>query len=196
MKPRRKFDRTCHAGGRVLDEGYMRPGWQEASCPAKLFHVSDSTFFSDRAGQPVPRVSEEITTNVWRGLVALIESRLGDGSLARDFAMRDCEDGESYITGTDEDRFLDSLRALVPQAGSRPLNPNRLPGVAVILDILDFVALHIDEPASRTFHSYFGHQHLFFGPQWKVLCYARRDKVPERRGPNFRPKWYRIYLWR
>jgi hypothetical protein len=71
--------------------------------------VSDSAFFSDRTGQAVPRVGEEVTANAWRGLVALIEGRVGDGSLARDFPMRDCDDGAGYVTGTDEVMFLDAL---------------------------------------------------------------------------------------
>jgi hypothetical protein len=124
--------------------------------------VSDSVFFSDRTGQPVPRVSEEITANVWRGLVALIEARISDGSLARAFPMHDCEDEGGYVTGTDEVMFIDSLKAHVPRAGDNPLATNRLPSTAVVLDILDFVALHIDQPTRQDFHSYFGHEHLFF----------------------------------
>lgn len=130
--------------------------------------MSESAFFSDRTGQPVPRVGEEITANAWRGLVALIEGRIGDGSLARDFPMRDCEDGASYVTGTDEGMFIDSLKAHVPQSGGMPPATSRLPGTAVVLDILDFVALHIDQPSGRIFHRYFGHEHLFFNSdrQW------------------------------
>lgn len=124
--------------------------------------MSDSAFFSDRTGQPVPRVGEEITADAWRGLVALIEARISDGSLARDFPMRDCEDGAGYVSGTDDVMFSDSLKAHVPQAGDNPLARNRLPSTAVVLDILDFVALHIDRPTLRDFHRYFGHEHLFF----------------------------------
>lgn len=124
--------------------------------------MSDSVFFSDRTGQSVPRVSEEITADVWRGLVALIEARIGDGSLARAFPMHDCEDGVGYVTGTDEVMFIDSFKAHVPQVGNRPLARSQLPGTAVILDILDFVALHMDEPSARVPDGRFGHEHLFF----------------------------------
>jgi hypothetical protein len=134
----------------------MLPGDEEADL------VSDSTFFSDRTGQPVPRIGEEVTENAWRGLVALIEGRIGDGSLARDFPMRDCEDGAGFITGTDGVMFIDSLKAHVPLVGDNPLARNRLPSTTVVLDILDFVALHIDQPSRRDFHRYFGHDHLFF----------------------------------
>ena len=124
--------------------------------------MSDSTFFSDRTGQPVPRVSEQVAAKAWRGLVALIEGLIGDGSLARDFPMRDCPDGASYVTGTDEEMFIDSLKAHVPRAGDIPLAVSQLPSTAIVLDILDFVALHIDRPSGRRHHGYFGHDHLFF----------------------------------
>jgi hypothetical protein len=82
--------------------------------------------------------------------------------------MQDCEDGAGYVTGTDEVMFIDSLKAHVPQVGDRPLAKSRLPSTAAVLDILDFVALHIDQPSRRVFHRYFGHEHLFFDydQQW------------------------------
>jgi hypothetical protein len=82
--------------------------------------------------------------------------------------MRDCEDGTGYVTGADEEMFIDSLKAHVPEAGKIPLATNRVPSTAVVLDILDFVALHIDQPIGRDFHRYFGHEHLFFNydQQW------------------------------
>jgi hypothetical protein len=141
--------------------------------------MSDSAFFSDRTSQPTSRVGEEITAHAWRGLVALIRGHISDGSLARDFPIRDCEDGESHVTGTDETMFLDSLKAHVPQAGEIPLATSRLPSTLVVLDILDFVALHIDQPSGRVFHRYFGHEHLLFrrDQQWTTPSEAqlRRD---------------------
>jgi len=125
--------------------------------------VSDSAFFSDRTGQPVPRVSEEITFDVWRGLVALIMELMSDGSLARDFPARECEDDANLITGTDELMFDDSLKAHIPRAGDNPLaRSSQIPSTAVVLDILDFTARHIAWPSRRANHSYFGHEHLFF----------------------------------
>lgn len=131
-----------------------------------LIPVSDRTFFSDRTGHPVQRAGEEITANVWRGLVPLIQRRIADGSLARDFPLLGCEDGD-FITGTDEQMFIDSLRAHVPQAADWPLNPARLPATPVALDILEFVAMHLVQPSGRSPHSYFRHPHLFFrDDQW------------------------------
>ena len=140
--------------------------WRPGCHTGMLIPVSDRTFFSDRTGHPVQRAGEEITANVWRGLVPLIQRRIADGSLARDFPLLGCEDGD-FITGTDEQMFIDSLRAHVPQAADWPLNPARLPATPVALDILEFVAMHLVQPSGRSPHSYFRHPHLFFrDDQW------------------------------
>ncbi len=123
--------------------------------------MSDTAFYSDRTGQPVARVGEEVTERAWRGLVAMIKSRVGDGYFAHAFPIRDCVD-TNYVCGTDDYLFMDSLRAHVPLAGDRPLLSGHIPDTAVALDILDFLALHIEKPTGRKRHDYFGHEHLFF----------------------------------
>ncbi|MGV9270271.1 hypothetical protein ACWDRR_37155 [Kitasatospora sp. NPDC003701] len=125
--------------------------------------MTDSAFYSDRAGYSVPRVHEEISAPVWRGLAALIQRRVKDGSLARAFPRYDCSDGDSYITGTDEQGFLDTLRVLVPGlAGVGMRDPEQQPATLTILDVIDFVAQHIDKPARRDHHGFMQHDHLFF----------------------------------
>ena len=138
-----------------------RATWHRASDAAKLNLVSDAAFYSDRTGQPVARVGEEITENAWRGLVALISSRLGDGYLAHAFPIRDCVD-TGYVCGTDDRLFMDSLRAHVPLAGDRPLLSSRVPDTTVALDILEFLASHIEKPTRRMPHDWAGHEHLLF----------------------------------
>ena len=49
-----------------------------------------------------------------------------------------------------------------PVRSIRPLNPARLPATALVLDILEFVAMHLVQPSSQDFHKFFGHYHLFF----------------------------------
>lgn len=130
--------------------------------PARLGCVSDNAFFSDRTGPAVPRVSEEISANAWRGLTALIQARIRDGALARAFPRYDCPDDSGNLTGTDEELFFNSLMAYIPQFHDVGLDPNRPPGTTIALDIVDFVAQHIDQPTRRDFHEYFGHAHFFF----------------------------------
>ncbi|MEV0534734.1 hypothetical protein [Kitasatospora sp. NPDC050463] len=128
--------------------------------------MTDSTFYSDRTGHTVPRVDEELSASVWRGLAALIQRRIKDGSLARAFPQYGCTDGDSYITGTDEVAFLDSLGVLVPSlTRTALLDPDHQPATLAILDVIDFVALNIDKPARRAHHSFMQHDHLFFDDQ-------------------------------
>ncbi len=109
------------------------------------------------------RTGEDISANAWKGLTALIRRRIDDGSLARAFPLRDCPDGHGRITGTDKEMFLDSINAHIPGLTGSPLNANKPQSTVNALDIVDFVALHIDQPSHSDSHSFFGHSHLFFG---------------------------------
>jgi len=124
--------------------------------------MSGSTFYSDRVGRARPRVNEEVSANAWPGLVALIQARIRDGSLALAFPRRDCPDARDAITGTDEDMFLDSLLAHIPELEGRIPEADAPVSTEAALDIVDFVALHIDQPTRRDTHSYFQHEHLLF----------------------------------
>jgi hypothetical protein len=124
--------------------------------------MSGSTLYSDRVGRARPRINEEVPANAWPGLVALIQARIRDGSLACAFPRHDCPDVRDAITGTDEDMFLDSLLAHIPELEGRILRADVPVSTDAALDIIDFVALHIDQPARRDPHNYFGHEHLSF----------------------------------
>ncbi|MEU7514524.1 hypothetical protein AB0B13_21425 [Streptomyces sp. NPDC042898] len=160
--------------------------------------MTESVFYSDRAGQGIPRVNEIVSTGVWVGVTILIQQRINDGSLARAFPQYDCPDdpGRNTITGTDEDRFLQALKAHVPrlagltaaqdeeryadpdfgwrssrahppELSGSPLDPGRTPDTNTALDVVDFVALHIDQPVHRSFHGWgFDHTHYSFQEPW------------------------------
>jgi hypothetical protein len=148
-------------------------------CQAEL--VPDNPFYTDRIGQTLPRTSEEVSSLAWRGIAVLIQQRLDDGSLARAFPEYGCADdrGRNTVTGTDRGSFLNALEAHVPRlaeppavpddgwnssppSGS-PLDPDRTPDTATALDVIDFVALHIDQPSHRSPHSWgFDHNHYYF----------------------------------
>lgn len=162
--------------------------------------MTESVFYSDRAGRGKPRVSETVSTEAWAGLTVLIQQRVNDGSLARSFPRYDCPDdpGRNTITGTDEKRFLQSLKAHVPElvessvapvedqvsgsgaifGGPYPgesrtpeptgplLDPDKVPDTTTALDVVDFVALHIDQPTHRSSHGWgFDHTHYSFQEQ-------------------------------
>lgn len=99
---------------------------------------------------------------VWQGLVALIQRRIADGSLAREFPAQDCDDAPTAITGTDWTAFHQTLRALVPELPGPGLLDRHLPPTRVVLDVVDFVGSHIARPIKRVEHGYFQHEHLVF----------------------------------
>ncbi len=111
--------------------------------------MSDSTFYFDRTGQAALRVSEDVSPNTWQGIAGLIHARVRDGSLARAFPQHDCTDGPGRITGTDEEMFLDSLEARIPELHGVALDARHPQATVTALDIIDFVALHIDQPSRR-----------------------------------------------
>jgi hypothetical protein len=124
--------------------------------------VSESPFYSDRTGAPVPRVRQEISVTAWKGLVALLRRRIDDGSLARAFPLRECPDGQA-VTGTDEQLFLDSLEAHIPELTGSPLDARQPQNTTNTLDIVDFVAHHIDQPTYRESHHWNGeHTHFSY----------------------------------
>lgn len=158
--------------------------------------MTESDFYSDNVGRGKPRVSEIISIEAWSGLTSLIQQRVNDGSLARAFPQYTCPEdpGRNAITGTDEEEFLRSLRAHVPElvespavldddqgsdSGARdffashtpepsrcPLDPDKVPDTTTALDVVDFVALHIDKPIRRSSHGWgFDHIHFSFEEQ-------------------------------
>jgi hypothetical protein len=137
--------------------------------------MSAATFYSDRTGQPQPRVREEISAGIWRGLAMLIVRRVDDGSLALEFPAYGCHDHPAAITGTNP-RTLDSdLGTLIPElyktrgihdpADSTVtlLNPYQAPATPVVLDVVDFVGRYIAEPTMRRQH--LQHEHFEFDPR-------------------------------
>jgi hypothetical protein len=76
----------------------LPPGTSSESCwcrgilTARLGPCLVAPFHSDRVGRARPRVHEEVSANAWPGLVALIQARIRDGSLAHAFPRRACPD--------------------------------------------------------------------------------------------------------
>jgi hypothetical protein len=124
--------------------------------------MTSEFFYTDRTEGPAPRVLEEITMPVWQGIAALVERRIADGSLAKEFPLQDCSDSSTAITGTDWTGLFQTLAALIPQLPGPGLNARDLPPTPVVLDLIDFVGGHIASPTDRYQHTYFRHEHLVF----------------------------------
>jgi hypothetical protein len=134
--------------------------------------MSSTNFYTDRTQGPRSRVREDIPAEVWRGLVGLVRRRIADGSLAREFPARDCDDSPDAITSTDERAFETALGTLVPDlrkarettpdSAGPLLNPGKVPPTPVALDVIDFTTLHVAEPVKRDPHPWASHEHLVF----------------------------------
>lgn len=130
--------------------------------------MTQSSYYSDRHGPAVPRVHENITPQVWGGIVVAVQQRLTDGSLARAFPDRSCSDYATIITGADENGFSSALCAHVPQMADSlgagdTIDRNILPPTPVALDVVEFVARHLETPRLSEVHSWNGlHNHYSF----------------------------------
>lgn len=118
-------------------------------------------FFSDREGEVRPRTHNEITDDAWRGIVALVNRRFDDGSLAREFPEY-CDENPSIISASRKDIF-NLLTSLVSELGGWP-NAYSTPRTAVALDVIDFVAQRVAEPERHhsCYHKGYDHYHLQF----------------------------------
>ena len=127
-----------------------------------------SPYFSDRETGGRPRTEEEINEVVWRGIRSLIESRIADGSFAKNFPAV-CPDGP-VICGTDERSFFERVDAIVPtvvdpdfkKVGLIRLCQESLPPTLGILDLIEFCFENVARPEPFKYHDYYTHSHLRF----------------------------------
>lgn len=114
-------------------------------------------YFTEREFGVRPPTVEIVDERVWGGLLALVQTRIGDGSFGYRFPEQ-CPDGNGPC-GCDEVAFRRMLLAEVPWI-EWPLAAGEAPETPVILDLLEFCARSIGEPIQGSFHSFFNHYHL------------------------------------
>jgi hypothetical protein len=118
-------------------------------------------YFSEGELRPRPRTSEEISEAVWGAIVALIWSRLADGSFGNFYGI-ECNDGGA-IYRVDEEAFSLALRGEVAEI-PWPLVPDAAPSTLAMLDLIQFCYQSVAKPIIRSVHTYFGHSHFDFDP--------------------------------
>lgn len=123
--------------------------------------MANRSFYTDRTKGLAPRLREDIPETAWRGLAALVESRVEDNWLAKEFPVS-CDDGNG-IWGTNHERLSDTLEALVPEL-SWPLDRNA-PETETVLDLIDFVGQRVALPIRQSWHDYLRHHELNFNVQ-------------------------------
>ena len=120
------------------------------------------SYFSEREQGQIPRDRENVYKEAWRGILALIQAHIVDGSFGTTYP-RGCDDGLGPM-GTDESAFWYGLRA---EARNLPAEYNFQfyedpPDTLTILDIVEFCWRCIGSPINIGYHEYFKHRHLRF----------------------------------
>ena len=130
-------------------------------------------YFSEIEVGTQPREQEEIGHNAWNGVLAVIQTRVDDGSFGAGFPLI-CGDG-NYVWGTDERKLDAVIRAEIPQLSEfakvgisdwPEYLPNSLrtsdpqPPMLIIADLIEFCWKHIGKPTEFGDHDYFNHKHL------------------------------------
>jgi len=118
-------------------------------------------YFSEGERGPRPRTSEELSAAVWGAIVALIWSRLADGSFGN-FYGTECNDGGA-IYRVDEQAFSLALKGEVPEI-PWPLVADAAPSPLAMFDLIQFCYRSVAKPIIRSVHTYFGHSHFDFDP--------------------------------
>jgi len=118
------------------------------------------SYFSDREGVPIPRVTEELTESAWGGIAALVNSLVSKGAFGEDYPWT-CENGG--IIGTDTQSFWMAARGDNPNL-ILPVKQYNTQPTLVALDLIEFCYEHVSEPNQLFFHDYPrpGHHHLGF----------------------------------
>jgi hypothetical protein len=116
-------------------------------------------YFSERENGSRPRVVEEINSNVWGGIFAVVKSSLANESFGKSFPDQ-CPDGTA-ICGIDEGVLSATLKGEIPDI-EWPLDQNSIPDLLTTLDLIEFCHKYIAYPIENGYHDYFKHQHYKF----------------------------------
>jgi hypothetical protein len=117
------------------------------------------SYYSDEMRGQRPRQHEELTSDVWGGIVALYMQGIGRAWFGKDFPEQ-CEDREG-VCGCDERTLRLALKAEIPDL-DLPLRQEAMPPTLAALDLLQFMFEHTSAPRERRYHEFLGHHHLTF----------------------------------
>jgi hypothetical protein len=117
-------------------------------------------YFSEKEKGPIARTQQTISSNVWGGMVALIQSMISSGAFGEDFPDT-CPDGPSPI-GTDASAFSLVLKSEIPNIPWPLPNDPYEPDTLMALDLIQFCYRAASKPIQDSYHSFFKHYHLRF----------------------------------
>jgi hypothetical protein len=118
--------------------------------------MTDSYFSERELGLP-PRDKEKIDKLFWNGFIALIQSRINDGSLAERFPLQ-CNDTPITI-GSDEVAIGSTFQSHFSEM-QWPLHLNDTPDTLLALSAVEFFYRTISKPIQKKYHHFFMHNHI------------------------------------
>ncbi|MEW6237676.1 MAG: AbiJ-NTD4 domain-containing protein [Candidatus Omnitrophota bacterium] len=155
-------------------------------------------YFSDQEHGQISRTIEIISSQVWDGIVALVETLITKGAFGNSFP-NECPDGNAII-GTERQILKDTVKAEIPNIewplnrvnNSSSNNDIVIPDTLIALDLIQFCYKYVSKPETieGSWHNYYNHYHLSFDKD------AGEDKFREqinmifsRNGMAYELKW-------
>lgn len=121
-------------------------------------------YFSDRELGQRPQDNDEITEGAWRGLQALIKSKIDNGWFGVAYPAKNCQDEDEAVTGSHVENLASAIYGEIPNLPEWPWNAGKdeLPSTFDILDLVEFCSHRIGKPVKQYYHKFYGHYHLTF----------------------------------
>lgn len=127
-------------------------------------------YISDKELGSVERSSEDISIDVWNGIVSVYENSIGNNLLSGSF-LEECPDGQG-VCGCDRNQLENAIKAEIPKlpipitscnSNSFYQDSDGLPDRYAILDLIEFLYKYIKDPHSvGKYHEYYNHYHYSF----------------------------------
>lgn len=122
-------------------------------------------YFSDKELGSKELNSEDITTNVWNGIVSIYKQFISNNAFSGNFAEQ-CQDNQG-ICGCDVYLLENAAKAVIsdlkmPIREISKYQEEVLPNKYTVLDFLEFLHKNIQDPHANSYHSHFNHSHYSF----------------------------------
>ena len=142
--------------------------------------------FSERQGRTAPRVSEELSIESARGLLALVTARIDENWFGKSFPYS-CPDGTLNAGGDAQKlrRALDGFNLIWPPSWLSFTEKDGLLDASVF-DVLEFSYEHLALPQSFESHSYHRHHHFRYDIEaGRSILQDDVNRIFERQGLAF-----------
>ncbi|MBF0419836.1 MAG: hypothetical protein HQL78_06675 [Magnetococcales bacterium] len=146
-------------------------------------------YFSDQEHGKVEVVREDISDQVWCGILSYVNTLIATGAFGEAFPEI-CPDGQVVI-GTNSVAFWEACRAEIPSFSTLKVDKSGTvvdkPETPELLDFIQFCYQNVSAPIKLSYHDYFKHHHLTFnGEKGRLEFVQKINKIFERNRIEFR----------